>query len=79
MDESIRKRTIPTSNEKLPVIGLGTWQTFGVGKSDEERNPLKDVLKNLVAKALARLQKESAGNRAERQSGRLRIGQSSGE
>jgi diketogulonate reductase-like aldo/keto reductase len=50
MDESIRKRTIASSNEKLPVVGLGTWQTFGVGKSDEERNPLKDVLKTLVAK-----------------------------
>ena len=50
MDDSIRKRIIPSSNEKLPVVGLGTCQTFGVGKSDEERNPLKDVLKTLVAK-----------------------------
>ena len=50
MDESIRKRTIPSSNEKLPVVGLGTWQTFDAGTSEEERGPLKEVLKNLVAK-----------------------------
>ena len=50
MDESIRKRAIPSSNEKLPVVGLGTWQTFDAGTSAEERAPLKDVLKNLVAK-----------------------------
>ncbi len=50
MDESIRKRPIPSSNEKLSVIGLGTWQTFDAGTNEEERAPLKDVLKTLVAK-----------------------------
>jgi diketogulonate reductase-like aldo/keto reductase len=50
MDESIQKRAIPSSHEKLPVIGLGTWQTFDVGNNEEERNPLKEVLKHLVAK-----------------------------
>ncbi|MDB4935676.1 MAG: aldo/keto reductase [Labilithrix sp.] len=38
-------RTIPSSGEELPVIGLGTWQTFDVGSSAEAREPLLDVLK----------------------------------
>jgi aryl-alcohol dehydrogenase-like predicted oxidoreductase len=38
------KRAIPSSGEKLPVIGLGTWQTFDVGESEAERKPLEDVL-----------------------------------
>lgn len=50
MDEPILKRTIPSSNEKIPAIGLGTWQTFDVGSSESERAPLKAVLKALVEK-----------------------------
>lgn len=37
-------RKIPSSGELLPVIGLGTWQTFDVGKSESDRTPLKEVL-----------------------------------
>ncbi len=36
-------RPIPSSGEMLPVIGLGTWQTFDVGDG-AERKPLEDVL-----------------------------------
>jgi diketogulonate reductase-like aldo/keto reductase len=39
----IRKR-IPSSGEPLPVIGMGTWQTFHVGESEAERAPLRQVL-----------------------------------
>ncbi len=42
-------RTIPSSGKPLPVIGLGTWQTFDVGTSTAERAPLSDVLKELFA------------------------------
>lgn len=38
-------RIIPSSNEAIPVIGLGTWQSFDVGNSQTERDPLKEVLK----------------------------------
>jgi aryl-alcohol dehydrogenase-like predicted oxidoreductase len=38
-------RKIPRSGEPLPVIGLGTWQTFDVGPSDEERAPRLEVLR----------------------------------
>ncbi len=38
-------RSIPSSGEKLPVIGLGTWQTFDVGQSETARAPLEEVLR----------------------------------
>jgi diketogulonate reductase-like aldo/keto reductase len=41
-------RPIPSSGETLPVIGLGTWQTFDVGASEAERKPLEDVLRAFV-------------------------------
>ncbi len=40
----ILKRPIHSSGERLPVIGLGTYQSFGVGKDVAERKPLKQVL-----------------------------------
>jgi diketogulonate reductase-like aldo/keto reductase len=40
----LRRRKIPRSGEELPVIGLGTWQTFDVGDSAAERAPLSEVL-----------------------------------
>lgn len=48
-DEMIR-RLIPSGNEEIPVIGLGTWQTFDVDNSEEERSALREVLKTLVSK-----------------------------
>lgn len=36
------QREIPLTGEKLPVIGLGTWQTFDVSSSN--RQPLQQVL-----------------------------------
>ena len=44
-ETSMRKRAIPRSGEEIPVIGLGTWQTFDVGPSDSERAPLAEVLR----------------------------------
>lgn len=41
-------RSIPSSGEKLPVIGLGTWQTFDVGSLFGARRPLEDVLSAFV-------------------------------
>lgn len=49
-NESIRKRTIPATQEELPVVGLGTWQTFDVGGHAAERDPLKEVLRILTEK-----------------------------
>lgn len=37
-------RPIPSSGEKLPVIGLGTWRTFDVDLTSDSRRQLGDVL-----------------------------------
>src|SRR5437762_4974955 len=41
-------RTIPSSGEKLPVIGLGTWQAFDVGLTADSRRQLEEVLSLFV-------------------------------
>jgi diketogulonate reductase-like aldo/keto reductase len=41
------KRKIPSSGEMLPVVGLGTWQTFDVGSDRSELDQRKDVLRVL--------------------------------
>jgi diketogulonate reductase-like aldo/keto reductase len=38
-------RLIPASGEMLPVVGLGTYQSFDVGSAASERDPLKEVLR----------------------------------
>ena len=48
MESKIAKRKIPTTQEELPCVGIGTWQTFDVGSSDAERNPLKEVLQKFI-------------------------------
>ena len=47
--EAMRSRKIPSTGEALPVIGLGTWQTFDVGPSTAERAPLKEVLRTFAS------------------------------
>ncbi len=42
------QRPIPNSGELLPVIGLGTWQTFDVGTADAERASLREVLRRFA-------------------------------
>ena len=44
---SMNSRIIPSSGEALPVLGIGTWQTFDVGHSEAERAPLREVLRLL--------------------------------
>src|SRR5687768_270519 len=41
---ALLERAIPSSGEKLPVVGLGTWQVFDVGPGAAERQPLEEVL-----------------------------------
>jgi diketogulonate reductase-like aldo/keto reductase len=45
---TVIKRAIPVSGEQIPVIGLGTYQAFDVGRSASDRAPLKEVLQGLV-------------------------------
>jgi len=44
----IAQRVIPSSGQKIGIVGLGTWQTFDVGNSPSAREPLKEVLKVLT-------------------------------
>lgn len=48
MESTVAKRKIPSTSELLPCVGVGTWQTFDVGSSTSERDPLRDVLTNLI-------------------------------
>ena len=44
IESDMKNRIVPASGEKIPVVGLGTWQTFDVGNSLPERNTLTQVL-----------------------------------
>ena len=44
---AMHARRIPASGEALPVIGLGTWQTFDVGADAAARASLQEVLRIL--------------------------------
>lgn len=48
--DNMLQRPIPSSGEALPLVGLGTWQTFDVGTAASEREPLAEVLKILLEK-----------------------------
>ncbi|MCB1756539.1 MAG: aldo/keto reductase [Gammaproteobacteria bacterium] len=39
------QRTIPVSGETLPVIGMGSWRTFNVGKNRQLRDQRVEVLR----------------------------------
>jgi aryl-alcohol dehydrogenase-like predicted oxidoreductase len=41
-------RSVPASGEKLPAVGLGTWQTFDVAEHAPERAALAAVLRTFA-------------------------------
>jgi len=43
------ERAIPSTGERIPVIGMGTSGSFEVGADTAERDPLREVLKRFVA------------------------------
>lgn len=43
-EKTMIERKIPSSGVLLPIVGLGTWQTFDVGRNENARAPLKEVL-----------------------------------
>lgn len=45
--QGIMKRIIPSSGDPIPVIGLGTWQSFDVGGNPDERAQLAEVLQQM--------------------------------
>ena len=46
---SLLSRTIPSSGEALPVIGLGSWITFNVGNDRAARDNCAEVMRNFFA------------------------------
>ena len=47
--QQMLQRVIPSSGEKIPAIGLGSWQVFDVGPDAAQRQPLEEVLSRFVA------------------------------
>ena len=47
--EKLITRRIPSSNETIPAIGLGTSGPFEVGKGERDRAPLREVLQAFFA------------------------------
>lgn len=47
MDAPMRRK-IPGTDEQLPIIGMGTADTFNVGKGADDRAPLAEVLAALL-------------------------------
>jgi aryl-alcohol dehydrogenase-like predicted oxidoreductase len=68
---ALLKRAIPRSGERLPVVGLGTWQTFDVGPRAPERAELKEVLRVLVEKGASVVDSSPMYGEAERVVGDL--------
>jgi diketogulonate reductase-like aldo/keto reductase len=49
-NETMIKREIPKTGEQLPIIGLGTWETFDIDKSAQEMSQLKELLQLMINK-----------------------------
>jgi aryl-alcohol dehydrogenase-like predicted oxidoreductase len=50
---ALNLRPIPRSGETLPIVGLGTWQTFDVGFQSPERTELAAVLRTVAERGRA--------------------------
>jgi aryl-alcohol dehydrogenase-like predicted oxidoreductase len=48
-EKHMATRKIPASGEMLPVVGMGSSNTFDVGGGAEEREALREVLRLLIA------------------------------
>ncbi len=64
-------RRIPGTGEPLPVVGLGTWQTFDVGPTDAERAPCLEVLRAVLAAGGRAIDSSPMYGRAEEVTGDL--------
>ncbi len=67
----IQQRPIPRSGEHLPVVGIGTWQTFDVGPKAPERAELAEVLRRFAAQGARVVDSSPMYGQAERMVGDL--------
>jgi aryl-alcohol dehydrogenase-like predicted oxidoreductase len=65
-------RAIPSTDEAIPAIGLGTWQTFDIGAGERERAPLRQVLGDFLAAGGRAIDSSPMYGRAESVVGELR-------
>ena len=76
------RRKIPaaTNGESVPVIGMGTWNTFDVGGGAQEREPLQRVLEVFYAAGALLIDSSPMYGNAERVTGDLveQLGKQSG-
>jgi diketogulonate reductase-like aldo/keto reductase len=75
---ALATRPIPHGQEALPVIGLGTWQTFDVGDDAGARAPLRAVLDGLLAAGARVIDSSPMYDRAEGVVGDLLAARSAG-
>src|SRR3984893_15461458 len=75
----MRTRTIPSSGEALPVIGIGTYKGFDVGSIGRARAALGEVLGTLFSRGGSVLDSSPMYGRAEEVAGDLLTTQNSGE
>jgi diketogulonate reductase-like aldo/keto reductase len=68
---AIIKRSIPSTGELITPVGLGTWKTFDAGDTAQELDPLREVLKNLIAKSGSVVDSSPMYGRSERVVGSL--------
>jgi aryl-alcohol dehydrogenase-like predicted oxidoreductase len=69
--QSMSSRPIPRTGEQLPVVGVGTWQTFDVGPDAPERAELKLVLRQLAQNGGSVIDSSPMYGQAERVAGDL--------
>jgi diketogulonate reductase-like aldo/keto reductase len=71
LDAPMLTRTIPSSGEALPIIGIGTYKGFDVGTGSKERAALGGVLRNLFSMGGSVLDSSPMYGRAEGVAGDL--------
>lgn len=64
-------RTIPSSGEALPVIGVGTYRGFDVGSRGKEKAALGEVVRNLLSRGGSVLDSSPMYGRADEIAGEL--------
>jgi diketogulonate reductase-like aldo/keto reductase len=70
-DSRMLERSIPSTGERLPVIGLGTSDVFDVGTDPADRKPLQEVLDILLGSGGSLLDTSPMYGRAEQVAGDL--------
>lgn len=66
---AIHTRSIPRTGEALPVVGLGTWQTFDVGSGKAERKAVAEVVSTFLGAGMKVIDSSPMYGRAEEVTG----------